>query len=357
MNSHPIHTCRPNRPAGATAPKRGAGGGRFTVDLHCHLLTPAVEQRVANAPGRRAEAARMADSAGAESGAVNRELGPVYAPKLTDLAIRLADMDAQGVYVQALSPSPTQYHYWADRDVAAEVVAGINTHIAEACATAPERFVGLGSVALQHPELAASQAEHAVRKLGLKGVMVSTLIDGVDAGDPRFDPFWARMEALDGLVFMHPMGTSIGSRLDRFYLSNIVGNPAETTMALSAMIFSGVFDRYPGLKLLAAHGGGYLPAYAARSDHGWDVRPEAHVCKEPPSAYLKRLWFDTIVYDPDQLRRLIEAVGAERIVVGTDYPFDMGDYDPHALIDAVTTLTEAEREAILGGNARALLGI
>jgi aminocarboxymuconate-semialdehyde decarboxylase len=355
--NHPVHTCRPNRPAGEPAPQRAASGGRLTIDMHCHLLTPAVDQLAAERrPERPAEPAQPPDAAAAESAAHNRELArTVYAPKLTDIATRLADMDAMGVDIQAVSPSPTQYYYWAERDLAEAIVGGVNTHIAEVCASAPDRFVGLGTVALQHPALAADQAEHAVRGLGLKGVEISTLIDGVDAGDPRFDPFWARMEALDAVVFMHPMGTSIGARLSRFYLSNIVGNPAETAMALSQMIFGGVFDRYPGLKLLAAHGGGYLPAYAARSDHGWEVRPEAHVCKEPPSAYMRRFWYDTIVYDPDQLRRLIEVVGADRIVVGTDYPFDMGDYDPHALIDALDGVSEDERSAILGGNAKALL--
>jgi aminocarboxymuconate-semialdehyde decarboxylase len=324
--------------------------------MHCHLHTLAVDQLVADRPERRAEPERQVEAAGADSAAYNRELArTIYGPKLTDIATRLADMDAMGVDIQALSPSPTQYFYWADRELAGAIVSEINEHIAEVCESRPDRFVGLGTVALQHPELAAEQAERAVRKLGLKGVEISTLIDGVDAGDPRFDVFWARMEALDAVVFMHPMGTSIGSRLNRFYLSNIVGNPAETTMALSQMIFGGVFDRYPGLKLLAAHGGGYLPAYAARSDHGWEVRPEAHICKEPPSAYLKRLWFDTIVYDPDQLQRLIDFAGAERIVVGTDYPFDMGDYDPQALIDALKGVSESERAAILGGNAKTLL--
>jgi aminocarboxymuconate-semialdehyde decarboxylase len=352
-----VHTCRPDRPSGAPAPKRAADGGRLTIDMHCHLLTPAVDRLVADHP-QRPEPARPVDAAEAASAAHNRVLArTVYAPKLTDLSERLADMDAMGVDIQAVSPSPTQYYYWADRDLAGEIVRGVNEHIAEVCASAPERFVGLGTVALQHPELAADQAEHAVRELGLKGVEISTLIDGVDVGDPRFDPFWARMEALGAVVFLHPMGTSIGARLNRFYLSNIVGNPAETAMALSHLIFSGAFDRYPGLKLLAAHGGGYLPPYIARSDHGYRVRPEAHACAHPPSAYLKRIWFDTMVYDPDQLRRLIEVVGASQVVVGTDYPFDMGDYDPHALVDAVAGLSEADRNAILGDNAVKLLGL
>ena len=353
-----VHTCRPARPPGAAAPKRSSEGGRLTIDMHCHLLTPAVEQLVAGAPQRRAEAAQTAEGMGEVSAQRNRDLGRgVYGPKLTDLAVRLADMDAMGVDIQAISPSPNQYYYWAERDLAAEIVRGVNTHIAETCASTPERFRGLGTVALQHPDLAADQAEHAVRELGLKGIEVSTLVDGVDVGDPRFDPFWARMESLNAVVFMHPIGTSIGSRLDRFYLANVIGQPAETTMALSQMIFGGVFDRYPGLKLCAAHGGGYLPHYIARSDHGYAARPEARTCARAPSSYLRRIWYDTIVYDPETLRRLIEIVGASQVVVGTDYPFDMGDYDPHALVDALTGLSEDERKAILGGNAAGLLGL
>jgi aminocarboxymuconate-semialdehyde decarboxylase len=204
--------------------------------------------------------------------------------------------------------------------------------------------------------LAAEQAEHAVRKLGLKGIEVSTLVNGVDIGDPALDPFWAKMDELGAVVFIHPLGTTLGARLSRFYLSNIVGNPAETATVLSQMIFDGVFDRHAGLKVCAAHGGGYLPPYIARSDHGWRVRPECG-CQRPPSSYLKQIWFDTIVYDPDQLRRLIEVVGAGQVVVGTDYPFDMGHYDPQGLVEAVAGLTEAEREAILSGNAERLLGL
>jgi aminocarboxymuconate-semialdehyde decarboxylase len=352
-----VHTCRPDRPAGAAAPRRAGEGGRLTIDMHCHLLTAAVDRLAAGHP-RRPQADRPVDADEAASAAHNRELArTVYAPKLTDLNERLADMDAMGVDIQAVSPSPTQYYYWADRDLAVEIVRGVNEHIAEIAASRPERFVGLGTVALQHPELAADQAEHAVRKLGLKGVEISTLIDGVDVGDPRFDPFWARIEALDAIVFLHPLGTSIGSRLNRFYLSNIVGNPAETAMALSHLIFGGAFDRYPGLKLIAAHGGGYLPPYIARSDHGYRVRPEAHGCAHPPSVYLKHIWFDTMVYDAGQLRRLIEVVGASQVVVGTDYPFDMGDYDPQALVDAVAGLSDADRNAILGANAAKLLGL
>jgi aminocarboxymuconate-semialdehyde decarboxylase len=355
---HYVHTCRPDRPAGAPPPRRGADGGRLTVDMHCHLLNRAVEKLVADAPQKQAEGPQQVLMSGEASAARNRELmTTVYRPKLTDIAERLADMDAMGVDIQAVSPSPTQYYYWAERDLAVVIVRSLNENLAEVCAAHPDRFVGLGSVALQDPQLAAEQAEHAVRRLGLKGIEISTLVNGVDVGDPRFDPFWAKMEALGAVVFMHPLGTTLGQRLDRFYLSNIVGQPAETAVALSQMIFGGVFDRHAGLKLCAAHGGGYLPLNVSRSDHGYKVRPESCGCARPPSSYLKQIWFDTVVYDPDHLRRLVEAVGAERLVVGTDYPFDMGDYDPQGLVDAVAGLTEAEREAILGGNARALLGL
>jgi aminocarboxymuconate-semialdehyde decarboxylase len=351
-----VHTCRPTRGARA-APLGASQGGRLTIDMHCHLLNPRVEALVAGAPVKMQEGAAQAINSGAASAAQNQRLmASVYRTKLVDISERLADMDAMGVDIQAISPSPTQYYYWAERDLSEAVVRELNENVAEVCARNPDRFVGLGSVSLQDPILAAEQAEDAVRRLGLKGVEISTLVNGVDIGDPRFEPFWARMESIGAVAFIHPLGTSLGKRLDRFYLSNIVGQPAETAIALSQLIFSGVFDRFPGLKVCAAHGGGYFPLYASRADHGYEVRPEACSCAHPPSAYLKQIWYDTVVYDPDHLRRLIEVVGASQIVIGTDYPFDMGDYDPHGLIDAIAGLTDADRAALLGGNAARLLG-
>ncbi|WP_051768046.1 amidohydrolase family protein [Sphingobium sp. DC-2] len=270
---------------------------------------------------------------------------------------RLSDMDAMGVDMQLLSPSPVQYHYWADADTAEAIVACHNERIARIVADHPDRFAGIGTLAMQHPGLALEQLDHAVRKLGLRGVQLSSLVEGVDIADPRFDTFWARAEELGALVYLHPMGTSLGPRLADAYLSNIVGQPVETAIALSKLILAGLFDRHERLKLCAAHGGGYLTLYSGRMDHGWAVRPESCGCRHRPSTYLKRIWYDTLVHDPAQLSHLIDTVGHDRLVIGSDYPYDMGHYDPHGLTRAIEGLSPRERERILGSNALAMLGM
>ncbi len=196
-----------------------------------------------------------------------------YAPNpltgATDVAARLAAMDATGIDVQALSISVGQYFHWADHDLAEKIIRTQNEKLAELSAAHPERFVPIGAVALQHPELAASQLEYAMKELGHRGVMVTCSIDGMELASSKLDPFWARAEELGAVVFLHPRGFAEGaSRLrGNGRLINIIGNPLETTVALSHLIFEGTLDRYPGLKLVAAHGGGYLPAYIGRSDH------------------------------------------------------------------------------------------
>jgi aminocarboxymuconate-semialdehyde decarboxylase len=186
-------------------------------------------------------------------------------------------------------------------------------------------------------------------------VEVATYVAGRELADPSLEPFWSTAAALDAVVFVHPWGCTLGERLSTAYLSNIVGNPVETTVALSRLIFSGLLDRYPGLKILAAHGGGYLPGYLGRGDHAWQVRPDSRTCAEPPSAYIRRLWFDALVYTPEGLRTLTAAAGADRVLLGTDYPFDMGISDPLDRL-AAAGLPASASEAIRGGNAAALLG-
>jgi aminocarboxymuconate-semialdehyde decarboxylase len=330
----------------------------FTVDLHGHILVPAVERLVARRPEKQAEPEIQLRTMGAASVEHNaRVMLPSVGPKLTNLDLRLADLDRLGIDLQVMSPSPTQYYYWADPDLARELVRTQNEAIAEACAGNPTRLRGLGNVALQHSDLSVEQLEYAVKQLGLAGVEVSTSVNGLELADEKLEKFWAKAESLGAVVFIHPMGTSLGERLNRFYLSNLVGNPAETTIALSCLIFGGTLDRHPGVKIVAAHGGGYLPAYVSRSDHGYAVRPEAQAIRHPPSEYLKRIWFDSLVYEPEALRRLIDVVGSSQVVVGTDYPFDMGHYEIRELVESVPGLGEDERLAILGGNACRLLGL
>ncbi|MEE9253531.1 MAG: amidohydrolase family protein [Pseudomonadales bacterium] len=326
------------------------------VDIHAHMLVQAVEALVADHADRRAALRQQAEASSSESTEHNRALMTGYLPRLTDVDVRLAAMDAMGVDMQAVSISPTQYYYWAVPDLAREIATAANEHIAEVCASHPDRFVGLAAVTLQHPQLAADQLAHATKELGMRGCQISTRIGEVELADPRHDVFWKRAEELDAVVFVHPLGCTLSERVKPFYLTNIIGQPIETTIALSHLIFGGTLDRHPGLKLCAAHGGGYLPSYIGRSDHGYRVRPESRTMKRAPSEYLKQIWFDSLVYTPQGLEHLVHEVGASQVVIGTDYPFDMGVERPLEQI-AAADLSEADRERIRSENAMQLLRI
>lgn len=328
-----------------------------TVDVHCHAFVEEVEALVAARPEKQREADAMRAAMGADSAAHNaRCMLPAAGARFASLEQRLADMDAMGVDVQVVSPSPAQYYYWAEPALAERIGFTLNEGIARLCRRS-ERLLGLGTVGLQHGALAATQLEQAMTQCGLRGVEISTHVEGRGLDDATLEPFWASAERLGAVVFIHPFGTTLGARLDRAYLQNSIGQPLETAIALSQLIFGGVLDRYPKLKILAAHGGGYLPGYPGRTAHAWQVRPEARGAVRNPLGYLQQLWFDTLVHDEDVLRMLIARVGASRLVVGTDYPFDMGDYDVHGLLDRLPELSVAERESILGGNAFELLGM
>jgi len=326
-------------------------------DLHAHCAVPAVAPLIADAAGLRSERAQQAAGMGPDSVAYNAQVGPSWYGPLVDTQSRIATMDRQGVDVQVVSISPNEFHYWADEPMSSTIVETVNASIAATTAEHPDRLLGLATLSMQFPELAARQLRRAVRELGLRGAIIGASVVGHDYSDNRFEPVWAEAEAGGATLFIHPWGCSLGERLARAYLFNTVGNPTETTLALSHLIFGGVLDRHPDLKVCAAHGGGYLPAYAGRTDHAWRQRTDVQTCIQPPSAYLRRMWFDTIVYDPRQLRHLVDVVGASQIVLGTDYPFDMGVDDPISFISSVPELTDEQRTAILGTNAEHLLGI
>lgn len=328
----------------------------ITIDMHAHALVPQADALARADPGFARELEQRARGDGEASTRHNLELFVQrYRPELTELPPRLAAMDGMGVDVQAVSLSPTQYHYWADPPLARALVSAANDGLAELCARAPRRLVMLAAVALQHPELAVEQLEHAVTELGARGVEISTRIGEHELDDPRFDPFWRCAERLQAVVFIHPLGCSLGARIATHYLSNVIGQPIETTIALSRLIFAGVLDRFPALRLCAAHGGGYLPYYLGRSEHAYRVRPESRTMEQSPRAYLRRIWFDSLVYEPGALRNLVTEVGASQVVLGTDFPFDMGVRDPLDRLRAVPGLTGAELAAIAGANAAALL--
>lgn len=326
------------------------------VDLHCHLATPMVEDLLGAHPARLAGFRAMDQAQGVTSAAVSNAMLATVKSALAGTDERLRQMDARGIARQVLSPSPAQYYYWADEKLSQQIVRITNEHIAGVCDRHPQRFDGLGTVALQHPALAIAQLEQVIGELGLRGVEISSHVEGVSLADERNEPFWAACERLGALVLLHPLGTTLGNRLANHYLWNVVGQPLETTIALSELILGGVLDRYPSLRLIACHGGGYLGAYWGRIDHAWWVRPDCGVCARRPSDYLRQIFVDTVVHDPVQLRQLIDAHGVEQIVAGTDYPFDMGVADLAGLLDAVPGLTAQERHHIEVGNAERLLG-
>src|SRR5262245_46798243 len=274
-------------------------------------------------------------------------------------ADRIRAMDEQGIDVEALSINP--YWYKAERDVAQAVIKLQNEKLAELCAAQPDRFVAFATIALQHPDLAVQQLEDGVKKLGLRGVSVGGHVDGVELADPRFHPVWAKAEELGCLVFIHPVrAPEFAKRLaGNGELTNTIGFPLDTTIALSHLIFEGTLDRFPGLKICASHGGGYLGSYAPRSDAICASFPErcaAVPLKKKPTEYLRQLYYDSIVFTPEAMRHLIAEVGVSQIVMGTDYPFPWHrtavDHSP-----APPGVSDADRAAMLGDTAARLLGI
>jgi aminocarboxymuconate-semialdehyde decarboxylase len=294
---------------------------------------------------------------GADSVAHNATMVRSILPALTDPAARIEHMDRMGVDVQGLSTFVSEYAYWAPPRAGAESARIQNDNVAAAAATNPSRFVPLGAtVPLQDMDLALAEMDRAIDELGFRGLQIGGTIDGANLDEPRFRPFWAAVEAKGVPVIIHPNGFPEGQRLGDYFMVNCVGNPLETMVAATRMIFGGVFEEHPDLVAVLVHGGGYLPFYASRADHTWEVRPEtrARIPDHPPSHYMRRLYFDTVVYQPLYLRHLIDVVGVDHVMLGTDFPFDMGETDPLGLIAATDGLDDADRAAMSGENAARL---
>jgi len=273
---------------------------------------------------------------------------------------RLAVMDSQAIDMEVLSINP--FWYGRDRDLAAQIVKLQNEKLAEFCASKPDRFAGFASLTLQAPDLAVQELETAVKKQGLKGAAIGDRVDGLEFSDPKFFPVWAKAEELGVPLFIHPQGLPELSKnlAGNGWLANTIANPLGTTIALSHLIFEGTFDRYPGLKVIAAHGGGFLGSYADRSDHACLVGPKG--CnpdiklKKQPTEYLKQIYFDSLIFTPEAIRHLVAQVGAGQIVLGSDYPYpwELHPVDP---IFATQSLSDSERADILGLTAAKLFNI
>ena len=353
-----LFTCSP---PGTRIPGRFPGpahprGKWFTLDIHCHV--------------RSAKAAELAESheevtrwflekaANEKSQAINRGNATRTRFQGNTPEQRIADMDLMGIDIQAISPAPRQTYYGADPDLGRETSRAINDFIAEICARYPDRFVGLGTVPFQAPDLAIAELDRLYKSLGFRGIEIMTHVAGEDLSADRFRKIFARCEELGLVVFMHPDGFTEAGRFADHYFANVIGNPRDTTVALHHLIFGGVLRDYPNLKLVVAHGGGFLPAYSGRIDHAAAARPDC--CEQlhrMPTTYLKRVYFDALVYTHHQLDYLVDQYGADHILMGTDYPADMGETDPIGMIESTPGLDDVERRAILGGNAARLLNL
>ena len=335
---------------------KSAAGKTKVVDLHCHYLSPEVNAKTAHLNAAQHDATYVfADELTRET---NIKQMKTRGPKLTGVTERLVDMDRMGVDVQAVCPAPYHFFYFTEPDYGAQLARQVNEGIAKLVAQTPGRFVGLGTVPLQDSQLAVRELDYCVKKLGMRGVEICTNVNGKNLTDPslKLDKFFARAEELGILIFMHPLGYTQADRLTHHYFNNVIGNPLDSTVAVSHLIFDGVMARYPKLKVLVAHGGGFVAHYWARMDHAWRARPDCRtVIKRPPSSYLEKFYFDTITFDPEMLKRLIDRYGADHVVLGTDYPYDMGDDDPLGLVAQVKRLPRASRNLIVGGNAARLL--
>jgi aminocarboxymuconate-semialdehyde decarboxylase len=340
--------------SGGAGKRRGVvvGGRRVrTIDIHAHCYVD-LQDLLKDHP-----------ESAVPNGGPPTFSGPLLSPT-KDVEARLRLMDEHGVDTQAVSLAP-QYNYWADRDLATKIVTRQNEQIAALCAAHPDRFVGFGGLALQHPDLAARQMEHGVKQLGFRGFEIGGSVNGDDLSNPKFDPVWAKAEELGILIFLHPATFVEGlKRLGgNGFLPNVIGNPLETTVALSHLVFDGTLDRYPGLKICGAHGGGYFASYSARADHCAELSKNCKPVKKHPSEYFKgQLYCDSIVFSAEGLRHLVAEVGASHVLLGSDFPFDVTDPymgDPRQVdsVLGVAGLSEADQRSILGENAAKLLGI
>jgi aminocarboxymuconate-semialdehyde decarboxylase len=327
-----------------------------TIDMHAHVAIPKAAAFVK--PHLDLTTIPLAHFASAETKALSQKQEDDIRSRITSYDERLKDLEDMGLDMQLVMPPPNQCYYTLKTDIAVEASRMVNDGLAEYVAKYPKLFIPLGTVPLQDGNEAAKELERCMQQLGFKGVEILTNVAGNEISEPAYAPFWKKAEELGALVVLHPNGFTEGRRFARFYFNNVIGNPLETTMALHYLIFDGVLERHANLKILAVHGGGYLAAYSGRIDHAWGARSDSHGdLPKSPTTYLKKIYFDTVVFTPHQLAALVDLVGIDHVVMGTDYPFDMAEYDPIGHLAATKSLDASAIAAIAGGNAKKLLGI
>lgn len=324
----------------------------MNIDVHCHIEIPEAASLVP--PEERGTPSPLSP----ESAAYQKAHNEAIRQQVRDPRRKIADLDAMGLDMAVLSISPAQFFYNLEGEKGLEVCRLQNDRIAAIVKEYPDRFVGVASVPLQDGGSAAAELERAVKELGLRGVEIGSNVRGRYLGDEGFFPFFQKARELDVPVFIHPCNVAGAERMGDYYFPNLIGNPLDTTITAAHLLLGGIFERLPGVKIVLAHAGGQLPYIIGRIAHGWKVRPECRkALSRSPVEYLGEFYYDTIAHGREALAFLVSRVGAGRVVLGTDHPYDMGDGDPLGTLGALTELTPEERNLIAGRNAASLLGI
>ena len=327
----------------------------MNIDFHSHVIPQAFVDAIEDK--KLALMARV-DGSGAERKVVH-EQGYVYPlfSEFTDVSAKLAAMDRKGLDISVLSPAPPTFTYWAEEELASAVTRLVNDGVAGMVAERPDRLRGMGILPMQHPDAAIAELERIVSVHGFRAVEIGTRIEDTKLSDSRFRPVLRRAQELGVFVMTHPYYIGNKSGLEDYYLTNLVGNPLETALMVADLMFSGTLDDLPELKLGLAHVGGYVPYQIGRLVRGHEMRGETHaISKTSPMELLRRFYFDTVVFEPRSISFLAELVGADKVFLGTDAPFDMGDEEPLKTINAAPGLSDTQRHSICAGTALALLG-
>ena len=325
------------------------------IDMHTHTISKRVEPLVIGQYDPMDNPYRRDMSS--ESRATDAEQGKLLPKLMLDVAARREVMRRMGVDFQVIAPAPAQQHYWATEELQVALSRVQNEDVAALVAQDPAHFAGMGTLPMRFPARALEEAVHAVETLGLRGFQIDTRVENLELSNAAFDPLYTRLARLRVPLFVHPLGFSHGQRLGEFFMVNTLGQPIEEAIAILHFILGGVLDRHPDLNVVIAHGGGFYPFYAGRMDHAWKVRPEIRsLTADAPSSYLKPLWFDTCVFRTELIEALVAMVGTDRLMLGSDFPFDMGDDDPVGLVNKAR-LSETDREKITFGNAGRLFKI
>lgn len=325
----------------------------MNIDLHFHLIPPffVEDLKTDNPWGKQVEID--------EDGNLKLRIGRLTLPlerNHFDTQAILAAMDTMRIDVAAISPSPILFHNHLEGDVLAELYRRTNDHLIDIHNTHPDRFKPLGLVPLQSPKVAVAELNR-IMDAGLSGIEIETNIAGRNLDDPGFLPVFEAAHSRSAVVFLHPLAVLGADRLRSYYLTNLIGNPTDTSVAVASLIFGGVMQRFPNLKVVLPHGGGSTPCLCGRWDHGSRVRPELDHMKTMPSEVVKKFYFDTLTHSEEALSLLINVVGTKQIVLGSDHPYDMGDLDLVSRIERRDDLNEEQKQAILGENARRLLNL